>query len=805
VPTLILRPVATVWTRLLSFVLSLTVLLLAVAPVLATSISTDLWVYQQGDTVNVSGDGFGASENVEIVTTDPYAVEVDRGIVTSDEFGNIAYSFVLTSDVPGIYDVVATGLTSGLTASTQFDPWNLNSVGDLTTVEGNLASHVINFPVDLTGSGSAITLYWRTQDGTATGGAACGGSVDFISVSQTTGQSKSADFSVPVTICEDTTSEVNELFTLQVSTSSTFPSSGSGTKTGTATITNDDNSLSINDVSVLEGISSTSNAVFTVSLDQASPGTIKLDYATADVTAQSGTCPSGKDYNSTTGTLTFAPGVTTQPINVPICGDTTIEPDETFVVNLTANATSTTSYLIGDSRGQGTITNDDPVNDAPTCTDPQSGSTDEDVNLLDSVVCSDVDGDSLTYSLVTDASNGSVTLAADGSFTYDPDLNFNGSDSFTFKASDGLLDSNIATYNITVDPVNDAPVIQTIGAVPSSINENQSTTVTVTFTDVEAGDAHTCKFTWGDGGISWVNVGAGVTICSGTHTYLDDNPTATPSDNYTVSVEVKDSGSPPQSDTEITTVTVGNVRPVITTTSGPVAPAAKNTSLNFSASFTDVGTLDTHTCTFSWDDGTNTTVNAPGTGNGSCSASHTYASAGVYTVMVTVTDDDTGSDTRTLEFLVVVYDPSAGFVTGGGWIMTYPGSYPADPTLSGRANFGFVAKYKAKSTTPVLEGDTEFQFQVAGLNFHSDAYSSLVVSNFRAQYRGTGTVNGVSGYDFVVTGYDGNISGGGGYDKFRIKISKNGVVVYDNRMGVSDDIDYADPQIISGGSIVIHK
>jgi hypothetical protein len=122
VPTLILRPVATVWTRLLSFVLSLTVLLLAVAPVLATSITTDLWVYQYGDTVNVSGDGFGPAEGVEIVTTDPYAVEVDRGTVQSDDAGYVNYTFTLLSDVPGIYDVVATGLTSGLTAATQFDP-----------------------------------------------------------------------------------------------------------------------------------------------------------------------------------------------------------------------------------------------------------------------------------------------------------------------------------------------------------------------------------------------------------------------------------------------------------------------------------------------------------------------------------------------------------------------------------------------------------------------------------------------------------------------------------------------------------
>jgi hypothetical protein len=119
---MIVRPVSTVWTRLLSFVLSLAVMAFAVAPALATTIQTDLWVYAQGDTVNVSGDGFGASEDVEIITTDPYGVVVDDGIVASDLYGYIAYSFVLNSDVPGIYDVVATGLSSGLSASTQFDP-----------------------------------------------------------------------------------------------------------------------------------------------------------------------------------------------------------------------------------------------------------------------------------------------------------------------------------------------------------------------------------------------------------------------------------------------------------------------------------------------------------------------------------------------------------------------------------------------------------------------------------------------------------------------------------------------------------
>ena len=102
-------------------------------------------------------------------------------------------------------------------------------------------------------------------------------------------------------------------------------------------------------------------------------------------------------------------------------------------------------------------------------------------------------------------------------------------------------------------------------------------------------------------------------------------------------------------------------------------------------------------------------------------------------------------------------------------------------------------------------GETEFNFQVANFNFHSESYSWLVVSSFKAQYRGTGSVNGVSGYQFRVTGYDGDISGGGGIDKFRIKITRNGQTVFDNRMGSSEDIDQANPQQIAGGSIVIHR
>ena len=82
----------------------------------------------------------------------------------------------------------------------------------------------------------------------------------------------------------------------------------------------------------------------------------------------------------------------------------------------------------------------------------------------------DADGDSLTAVLDTNPSNGTLSLNANGSYTYTPDLNYNGSDSFTYRANDGVADSNIATVNITINPVNDAPVVTAPG--PFSVTGN---------------------------------------------------------------------------------------------------------------------------------------------------------------------------------------------------------------------------------------------------------------------------------------------------------------------------------------------
>ena len=128
-----------------------------------------------------------------------------------------------------------------------------------------------------------------------------------------------------------------------------------------------------------------------------------------------------------------------------------------------------------------------------------------------------------------------------------------------------------------------------------------------------------------------------------------------------------------------------------------------------------------------------------------------------------------------------------------------------NPALSGRANFGFVSKYKKGATAPT--GETEFQFQVGDLNFHSTLYDWLVVSGAKAQYKGRGTINGGGDYGFLLTATDGQLNGGGGTDKFRIKIwdRRTGAAVFDNAAGSPEDIDAANPQAISGGNIVVHK
>ena len=99
--------------------------------------------------------------------------------------------------------------------------------------------------------------------------------------------------------------------------------------------------------------------------------------------------------------------------------------------------------------------------------------------------------------------------------------------------------------------------------------------------------------------------------------------------------------------------------------------------------------------------------------------------------------------------LFAVYDPNGGFVTGGGWINSPLGAYAMNVALTGKANFGFVSKYQKGATIPV--GQTEFQFKAGDLNFHSSSYEWLVIAGSKAQYKGSGKINGAGDYGFILT------------------------------------------------------
>jgi hypothetical protein len=131
-----------------------------------------------------------------------------------------------------------------------------------------------------------------------------------------------------------------------------FAGNGSSTKVATSSTITVQNlpTLAIDSVSVPEGNRGTTAATFTVTLTPATTETVTVNYATAD-----GTATAGSDYVASAGTLTFAPGERTRTIDVAVNGDTTPEPDETFVVNLS----HPNNAVLKTPRGVGTILNDD--------------------------------------------------------------------------------------------------------------------------------------------------------------------------------------------------------------------------------------------------------------------------------------------------------------------------------------------------------------------------------------------------------------------------------------------------------------
>jgi hypothetical protein len=210
------------------------------------------------------------------------------------------------------------------------------------------------------GSNGTVKVDYTTSDGTAVAGedyTTSSGELTFNNGVTT------QTFTVPIT--NDSLDEANE--TVNLTLSNAQGSGALGTQT-TAVLTITDNdptpSLSINDVSLAEGNSGTTNFTFTVTLSAASGQTVTVNYQTNNGSATT----ANNDYQAIPSTLlTFNPGETSKNVTVQVNGDPDAEIDETFTVDLSG----ATNATLADSQGLGTILSDDtPVMqlDAPTYT-----------------------------------------------------------------------------------------------------------------------------------------------------------------------------------------------------------------------------------------------------------------------------------------------------------------------------------------------------------------------------------------------------------------------------------------------------
>ena len=233
-------------------------------------------------------------------------------------------------------------LATGVEVSAQQTP--SISVHDVVVVEGNSGTTQATFVVALSGAASqTVSCSFATANGTAIAGSdytATSGALSFAP--------GEVEKPVVVLVTGDTVDETQETFFLDISNvqNATVASSR-----GTGFINDDDGpTISINDVSVTEGNSGTKAATFTLTLSGPSVEPIAVRVITTPGTATAST-----DYNSLNLVVTFQPGVVTRTFDVTIIGDTNLELNETFTVNITDPFGTT----IADGDGVGTILDDD--------------------------------------------------------------------------------------------------------------------------------------------------------------------------------------------------------------------------------------------------------------------------------------------------------------------------------------------------------------------------------------------------------------------------------------------------------------
>ena len=308
------------------------------------------------------------------------------------------------------------------------------TIADASATEGgSLAFTVSVTPV----SGRAVTVDWATSDGTAKSAdyTAASGSLTFAAGDTTK--------TVTVSTTEDTLYEEDETFTVTLSNSGNALI-GDGTATGT--IEDDDEPSSRQGLSVADASADedAGTLTFTVRLGAASGRTVTVDWATGN----GGTAAAGDDYTAANGSLSFAPGDTSESFTVSVLNDALDEDDETFAVALSNAANAS----IDDAGGTGTILDDDDIpgtvsGEGLTIADASAA---EGGSLAFTVSLTPVSGRAVTVDYATSngtavagtdytAASGSVTLAA-GDITK----------TVTVATTEDTLDEDDETFTVTL-------------------------------------------------------------------------------------------------------------------------------------------------------------------------------------------------------------------------------------------------------------------------------------------------------------------------------------------------------------------
>lgn len=396
-----------------------------------------------------------------------------------------------------------------------------------------------------------------------------------------------------------------------------------------------------------------------------------------------GTATENVDYQGVTGSTTIYPGQNFASVGVNTLTDNVVEPAETFSVMITsvsgatvgtASATITINDYVSGSGGGGgpgapsgvvsiaALTDHypegTPANFRITLSPPQPTSV--------SVMYQTIAGTAIENTDYT-AKSGTVTIPAnqssvDVNVTTLHDFSEEQGETFSLKITSATGASVSSTQNSALATIDDVPfVLPTIAVTGGTINEGGVFTPTISVDTGTAGNVYTYSINWGDG--SQATYGTSDTP---SHVYVDDNPTSTASDNYTVSVTgIWPNGVPTVTGTG--TVTVNNVAPEIEIQvidpENPEIPGgvtAQGTGIRLRIALADPGVFDTHSLHIAWGDGVDDvfTVTPQQLSNGYVDVLYQYPALPAsnqtqsYQIDVTVHDDDGGTATASAPVLV---------------------------------------------------------------------------------------------------------------------------------------------------------